>query len=135
MGISMRIVSILGFAASVACFTAGCATSSRGPQQVQEVEPGTYSIGINRSSKTLLSSTDKGTIGEAVDKAGEYCHSKGRNLQSRRPPAITSFSRAFLRPYTLNELDRRLQPTKSPGGPTEKGADRSRRPRLIIKVL
>ena len=78
--LSMRIVSILGFAASVACFTAGCATSSRVPQQVQEVEPGTYSIGINRSSKTLLSSTDKGTIGEAVDKAGEYCHSKGQNL-------------------------------------------------------
>ena len=78
--LSMRIVSILGFAASVACFTAGCATSSRGPQQIQEVEPGTYSIGINRSSKTLLSSTDKGTIGEAVDKAGEYCHSKGQNL-------------------------------------------------------
>jgi hypothetical protein len=72
----MRIVSILGFAASVACFTAGCATSSRGPQQVQEVEPGTYSIGINRSSKTLLSSTDKATIGEAVDKAGESIHAR-----------------------------------------------------------
>src|SRR6476659_6848934 len=108
----MRIVSILGFVASVACFTAGCATSSRGPQQVQEVEPGTYSIGINRSSKTLLSSTDKGTIGEAVDKAGEYCHSKGKISQSRRPPAARIC---------------RLQPTKSPGEPTEKGADRSRR--------
>jgi hypothetical protein len=76
----MRIVSILGSATVVACFTAGCATSSRGPQQVQEIEPGTYSIGIERSSKTLLSSTDKSTIEEAVDKAGEYCHSKGQNL-------------------------------------------------------
>jgi hypothetical protein len=70
-----------GFAVGVACLAAGCATSSRSqPQQVEEVQPGTYNIGVNRSSKTLFSSNDKVPIDEAVDKAGEYCHSKGQNL-------------------------------------------------------
>jgi hypothetical protein len=77
----MQIVSILGFAVCVACFASGCATSSRNqPQHVEEIQPGTYSIGINRSGKTLFSSNDKVTIDEAVDKAGDYCHSKGQNL-------------------------------------------------------
>ena len=81
----MQIVSILGFAVCVACFASGCATSSRNQpqhvaQHVEEIQPGTYSIGINRSSKTLFSSNDKVTIDEAVDKAGDYCHSKGQNL-------------------------------------------------------
>ena len=66
---------ILGIALGLAC----CATS-RGAQQVQKVEPGTYSIGINRGSTTLLSSSDTNTIDEAVDKAGEYCHSKVQKL-------------------------------------------------------
>jgi len=77
----MRTLSALGFAAGIACFAAGCATSSRSqPQQVKEIEPGTYSVGVNRSDKTLFASNDKNTIDEAVDKAGEYCHSKGQNL-------------------------------------------------------
>jgi putative hemolysin len=71
----LRTVLILGIALGLTC----CATS-RGAQQVQEVEPGTYSIGINRGSTTLFSSSDKNTIDEAVDKAGEYCHSKGQKL-------------------------------------------------------
>ena len=71
----LRTVLILGIALVLAC----CATS-RGAQQVQKVEPGTYSIGINRGSTTLLSSSDTNTIDEAVDKAGEYCHSKGQKL-------------------------------------------------------
>ena len=71
----LRTVLILGIALGLAC----CATS-RGAQQVQKVEPGTYSIGINRGSTTLLSSSDTNTIDEAVDKAGEYCHSKVQKL-------------------------------------------------------
>ena len=58
---------------------AGCATS-HGVPQVQEVGPGTYSIQIARGSTHLLSSTDKNTSDEAVDKAGEYCHAKGQKL-------------------------------------------------------
>jgi putative hemolysin len=71
----LRTVLILGIALGLAC----CATS-HDAQQVQEVEPGTYSIGINRGTTTLLSSTDTDTIDEAVDRAGEYCHSKGQKL-------------------------------------------------------
>ena len=77
----MRTMFAFGFAAGLACFAAGCATSSRSqPQQVKEIEPGTYSVEVNRSDKTLFSSNDKNTIDEAVDKAGEFCHSKGQNL-------------------------------------------------------
>ena len=67
---------------------AGCATS-HGVPQVQEVGPGTYSIQIARGSTHLISSTDKNTIDEAVDKAGEYCHAKGQKLSVTSAPGNT----------------------------------------------
>jgi hypothetical protein len=71
----MRALFILGFAATVTSFTEGCATSSSGP--VQEVEPGTYTIGVSRGSG-VLSGND--ALSAAVDKAGEFCHSKGQKF-------------------------------------------------------
>jgi hypothetical protein len=64
---------------------AGCATS-HGVPQVQEVGPGAYSIQIARGSTHLISSADKNTINEAVDKAGEYCHAKGQKLSVTSAP-------------------------------------------------
>ncbi|MGZ5916232.1 MAG: hypothetical protein ACXWJ4_02740 [Methyloceanibacter sp.] len=62
----------------VACLTtfAGCATNSVG--EVQEVGPGTYSIGVSRGSYVLSQGAEE--MKEAVNKAGEYCHSKGQKL-------------------------------------------------------
>ena len=75
-----RLLFVFGPALLVACGTDACTTSNDNPQLVQEVEPGTYKIGIARSSATLFSTTDKNGIGVAVDKAGEFCHSKGQKL-------------------------------------------------------
>ena len=60
-----------------ACLTilVGCAAQSVG--QVQELGPGTYSIGVGRS-RTLASGAED--MKEAVNKAGEYCLLKGRKL-------------------------------------------------------
>jgi hypothetical protein len=77
----LRTVLTIGMALGLA----GCATSHQVPQ-VQEVEPGTYSIQIVHSSTHLLSSTDKNTSDEAVDKAGEYCHAKGQKLSVMSAP-------------------------------------------------
>ncbi len=66
----------LGIAACLPLF-AGCATTTGGGQ-VQEVEPGTYSIGVSGSGYILTQGT--GAIKEAVNKAGDYCHSKGQKL-------------------------------------------------------
>jgi hypothetical protein len=74
-------VLTFGMALGLAC----CATSHSAPQ-VQEVGPGTYSIQIARGSTHLISSTDKNTIDEAVDKAGEYCHAKGQKLSVTSAP-------------------------------------------------
>jgi hypothetical protein len=64
----------LGVVASLTTF-AGCATTV-GP--VQENGPGTYSIGVSRSSYVLSQGAED--IKDAVNKAGEYCHSKGQKL-------------------------------------------------------
>jgi hypothetical protein len=56
----------------------GCATSSSNVGQVQEVSPGTYSIGVSRSSSVMFGGTEGVKV--AVDEAGKYCHSKGQKL-------------------------------------------------------
>ena len=58
----------------------GCATSSTSSTigQVQEVAPGTYSIGVSRSSSVMFGGTEG--VKAAVDEAGKYCHSKGQKL-------------------------------------------------------
>jgi hypothetical protein len=63
--------------AILACLFAvgGCATSSVG--QVQEVGPGIYTVGVR---PTFGISQSSAAIGDAVDKAGEYCHSKGQKI-------------------------------------------------------
>ena len=75
---------MFGLAPLVVCSTEACTTSHDTAPQVQEVEPGTYKIGLARSSRTLFSSTDKDAIGVAVGNAGEFCHSKGQKLQVRQ---------------------------------------------------
>jgi hypothetical protein len=66
----------LGLAACLPIF-AGCATTTGG--QVQEVETGTYSIGVVGSGYILTQGAE--AIKQAVSKAGEYCHAKGQKLQ------------------------------------------------------
>jgi len=46
--------------------------------EVQEVGPGTYSIGVSHSLGGISQNAD--AIMAAVDKAGECCHSKGQKL-------------------------------------------------------
>ena len=60
----------------MASLAVGC--SAAAPGQVQELEPGTYSIGINRTS-SYLAESDK-AIANAVNKAGEHCHAKGQKF-------------------------------------------------------
>ena len=49
--------------------------------QVQELEPGTYPIAVNRTS-SYLAEGDK-AIATAVDKAGAHCHAKGQKFMLR----------------------------------------------------
>jgi hypothetical protein len=71
-----RRLFMLACAAGVAAFLGGCAKATIG--QVQEVETGTYSIGV---SKTAGIATDANkALSAAVDKAGEFCHAKGQKF-------------------------------------------------------
>jgi hypothetical protein len=80
----------------VACLPvfSGCATTKTG--QVQEVEPGTYTIGYGTSYGT----TQDTAMNDAVGKAGEYCHSRGQKL--------------FVVPNTGNEIRFRCVPSDKP---------------------
>ena len=71
----------LGLAACLTAFATGCASSGKvGVGEVQDVGGGNYSIVVNRSTIGGISqNTD--ALKAAVDKAGEYCHSKGQKLQ------------------------------------------------------
>ena len=66
----------LGVATCLMALAMGCATTTA-PGQVQETELGTYSIRIGRT--TGIAQGNKAT-NDAIDKAGEYCHSKGQKL-------------------------------------------------------
>jgi|SRR4249920_3736748 len=72
----MRTPFTLACAAAVAGFLGGCATAAIG--KVQEVEAGTYSISVSRSTG-IATDTNK-TLSAAVDKAGEFCHAKGQKF-------------------------------------------------------
>jgi hypothetical protein len=71
---------MLGFLAGITSLAEGCSKAT--PGQIQEVEPGTYSIGVNRTS-SYLTESDK-AIATAVDKAGAHCHAKGQSSCSNR---------------------------------------------------
>ena len=68
---------MLGFLTGVVGLSPGCATPSA-TGQVQELEPGTYSVGISRTT-SYLAEGDK-AIASAVDKAGAHCHAKGQKF-------------------------------------------------------
>jgi hypothetical protein len=70
----------LGVAVCLTTFVTGCLTSGGQVGQVQEVGPGTYSIGVSRVHGIGGMSQEKAALEAAVDKAGEYCHSKGQKL-------------------------------------------------------
>ena len=68
--------SMLCLLAGIASLAAGCTAAA--PGQVQELEPGTYSIGVNRTSSYL--SETHSALSAAVDKAGAHCHAKGQKF-------------------------------------------------------
>ncbi|MGH6824970.1 hypothetical protein [Methyloceanibacter sp.] len=72
----MRTLFMLACAGGVAAFLGGCAKASVG--NVQEVEAGTYSIGISRASG-IATDMNK-ALSTAVDKAGDFCHAKGQKF-------------------------------------------------------
>jgi hypothetical protein len=61
----------------IVCLSAatGCAPSST--DQVREVGGGTYAIGVRGVALTEQSEA----LGEAVRKAGAFCHAKGQKIQ------------------------------------------------------
>jgi len=63
----------------MACLSAlmGCSTSSSTGGQVQELQDGTYSVGVRSAS---LGDKTK-ALNEAVSAAGAYCHARGQKLQ------------------------------------------------------
>ena len=71
-----RAAILLGLLAGAASLIEGCTAATLG--QVQELEPGTYSIAVNRTS-SYLAESDK-AIATAVDKAGAHCHAKGQKF-------------------------------------------------------
>ena len=72
----MKRLFMLACAAGAAAFVAGCAKASVG--NVQEVEAGTYSVGVSRTSG-IATDANK-ALSAAVDKAGEFCHAKGQKF-------------------------------------------------------
>ena len=67
---------MLACAAGVAAFVGGCGKTTIG--KVQELDAGTYSIGISRASG-IATDMNK-ALSTAVDKAGEFCHAKGQKF-------------------------------------------------------
>jgi hypothetical protein len=72
----MRRLFMLACAAGVAAFLGGCAKATIG--NVQEVETGTYSIGVSKAAG-IATDANK-ALSAAVDKAGEFCHAKGQKF-------------------------------------------------------
>jgi hypothetical protein len=67
----------LGVAACLLELATGCSRSTTLAGQVQETELGTYSIRI--AGTTGIAQGNK-AMNDAIDKAGQYCHSKGHKL-------------------------------------------------------
>jgi hypothetical protein len=58
----------------------GCATTTTSEVgQVREVAPGTYRIGVAGGAGSVVFGSHEADAA-AIDKAGEYCHSKGQKL-------------------------------------------------------
>jgi hypothetical protein len=68
----------LGLAACLTAFATGC-TSNGQVGQVKEVGQGTYSISVGKAVIGGVSQNNK-LLGDAVERAGEYCHSKGLKI-------------------------------------------------------
>jgi hypothetical protein len=69
----------LGFIVCLGALTA-CATSS--VDQVKELGDGTYSVAV----RSTALSDQTSAVGDAVRKAGEFCHAKGLKLQNVPSP-------------------------------------------------
>jgi hypothetical protein len=72
----MRTLFTLACAAGAAALVGGCGKTTIG--KVQELDAGTYSIGISRASG-IATDMNK-ALSTAVDKAGEFCHAKGQKF-------------------------------------------------------
>ena len=68
----------LGVAAYLTTLATGC-TSSGQVGEVKEVGQGTYSIGVSSPLGGGISQGNE-ALNATVDRAGEYCHSKGQKL-------------------------------------------------------
>jgi hypothetical protein len=68
----------LGIVAYLAAAATGC-TSTGQVGEVREVGQGTYSIGVGSSLGGGILQGDE-ALKATVDKAGQYCHSKGQKL-------------------------------------------------------
>jgi hypothetical protein len=71
-----KVLFMLACAAGGAGLLVGCAKATIG--QVQEVETGTYSIGVSKAAGIATDSNK--ALSAAVDKAGEFCHAKGQKF-------------------------------------------------------
>ena len=100
---------LLGFLAGVVGLSPGCATSSA-TGQVQELEPGTYSVGISRTT-SYLAEGDK-AIASAVDKAGAHCHAKGQKFMLKSAVGKTVVFRCV--PMSPGAPDRRRHKRLNP---------------------
>jgi hypothetical protein len=100
----------LGIVAYLAAAATGC-TSTGQVGEVREVGQGTYSIGVGSSLGGGILQGDE-ALKATVDKAGEYCHSKGLRLLVTATVERTVTSGAFRSLPNLNEHEgRRPKPT------------------------
>ncbi|HET7852366.1 MAG TPA: hypothetical protein VFK91_06450, partial [Methyloceanibacter sp.] len=67
---------MLALASCAAGVLPGCGKTTVG--SVQELEMGTYSIGVSRTAG-IATDANK-ALSAAVDKAGEFCHTKGQKF-------------------------------------------------------
>ena len=72
----MRTLFMLALVAGAAGSLGGCGKTTIG--NVQEVETGTYSVAISRTSG--IATGTEAAIKAAVDKGGEFCHAKGQKF-------------------------------------------------------
>jgi hypothetical protein len=70
---------IRSFILSSIVFLAGCATTTADVDQVREVAPGTYKIGVSGGAGSAIFGSHE-AADAAVAQAGQYCHAKGQKL-------------------------------------------------------
>jgi hypothetical protein len=82
--------------ATVAYLTTLGTDCTSGPVgEVNEVGPGTYTIGVSRALGGGLLAGDE-ALKATVDKAGEHCHAKGQKLSNARARSRNDFSKRAL---------------------------------------